>query len=165
MSCRHSAGVRADRMTSVRSCFSFLIFVFLSMYLPATAFAETAPRVPLSGHVLPALADAQPAKATAASGDPLSLTIVLRRTAAADFDRYLKDVYDASSAQYRNFLTPQGVSDRFGPSIDDYAIVRAYFVQQGFAVVEDSANRLTLTVRGARNLVESALHTRIGEYE
>ena len=162
MSCRHPPGVHA-RTACVRS-FAVLVFAFVFACLPLAAAAEGAPPLRLSGHVLPALAQAQPAKA-ASSDESLSLTIVLRRTDSAGFEQFLKDVYDPSSAQFHAFPTPAGVSDRFGPSAADYATVRAYFVQQGFAVDDDSPNRLTLTVRGARTLIESALHTEILDYE
>jgi len=160
MSCRHSAGIRLATACA-GSSFAFFVLALLVACLPR--FALAAQDVRLQGHVLPALAEAQPAPKSAGD-EALTLTIVLRRTDGAGFDRYLKDVYDPSSAQFRAFLTPQAVADRFGPSIDDYAIVRSYFVQQGFAVVDDSANRLTITVRGAQSLVESALHTRIVDY-
>ncbi|HJT99121.1 MAG TPA: Ig-like domain-containing protein, partial [Rhodanobacteraceae bacterium] len=53
---------------------------------------------------------------------------------------------------------------RFGPDAGAYAAVRAYFAGQGFAIVEDSANRLTLTVRGTRAAAERALAVHIADF-
>jgi len=133
---------------------------------PDSAASNDASAIRLQGHVLSALADARLApKSGGASGAPLTLTLVLRRVDEDGFQRYLADVYDPKSVEFRHFSNPQQIADRYGPSVDDYAIVRNFFTGSGFSVVEDSANRLTLTVRASRDAVESALAVRIGEYE
>ncbi|MCB1777173.1 MAG: hypothetical protein KDI50_07040, partial [Candidatus Competibacteraceae bacterium] len=128
----------------------------------------TSDRVALPGHVLPALSMAQPVAAPSMAlkrvAEPLTLTIVLRRSDPAGFEQYLRDVYDPQSPQYLKFLNPEEVSDRFGPSQDDYDTVQAYFEQQGFTVAEGSRNRMTLTVAGVRSTAEKALRIEIGDY-
>lgn len=130
--------------------------------------ANSADRVALTGHVLPALSAAQPVVTTMAAplaAEPLALTVVLRRSDPAGFENYLRDVYDPQSPQYRKFLNPQEVSDQFGPSQADYDAVRAYFEQQGFTVAEGSANRMTLTVNGTRVAAEKTLGVAINDYQ
>ncbi len=125
-------------------------------------------RVALSGHILPALSAAQPVVTTMAASlvaEPLTLTVVLRRSNPAGFENYLRDVYDPQSPQYRKFLSPEEVSDRFGPSQADYDAVRTYFEQQGFTVAEGSANRMTLTISGTRATAKSALGVTINDYQ
>jgi hypothetical protein len=123
--------------------------------------------VRLPGHVLPALAKAKAVapQSQAAADEPLTLTLVLKRDDQAGFERYLHDVYDPSFANYRHFLTQSELSDRFGPSRDAYDGVLSYLQQNGFTLVEGSANRLTLTVRGTRAQTERALEVYIGDYE
>src|SRR5215831_16471231 len=62
--------------------------------------------VRLPGHVLPALTGATPVPPTPGAGaEPLTLTVVLQRTDQAGFDRYLHEVYDPASPQFRHFLS------------------------------------------------------------
>lgn len=130
--------------------------------------AQSSNRVALRGHVLPALSAAQPVvttKAAPLAAEPLTLTIVLRRSDPAGFDRYLRDVYDPQSPQYRKFMNPEEISNQFGPSQADYDAVRTYFEQQGFTVAEGSANRMTLMVSGTRATAKSALGVTINDYQ
>ena len=146
-------------------------FLALGMLLGASlAFAQSADRVPLAGHVLPALVRATDSTAPTVAGfaslddRPMTLTIVLRRADPAGFQAYLADVYDSTSRQFRKFLSPAEVSARFGPPQADYDIVAAYFLQRGFVLGEGSANRMTLTVNGTRSRVEQALAVEIKDF-
>ncbi|HUA33021.1 MAG TPA: protease pro-enzyme activation domain-containing protein [Candidatus Binataceae bacterium] len=124
-----------------------------------------APAVRLPGHVLPVLSKSTAVARTQATGEqPIDLTIVLRRDHQAAFDRFLHELYDPHSARYRHFLTQSQLADRFGPSRQDYALVRQYLVARGFTIVAESQNRLTLTVRGRRAKVERAFDVTIRDY-
>lgn len=147
------------------------LFAAALMLCAATATAEEpSARVALQGHVLPALARATPvirAQSLAvadSSREALTITIVLRRSDQSGFARYLNDLYDSRSPQFRKFLTPGQVSDRFGPSADDYAAVETYFVGQGFSVSQRSSNRLTMELTGTRQVAAKALATQILDY-
>lgn len=107
---------------------------------------------------------AAPAMALKRVSEPLTLTVVLRRSDPAGLENFLRDVYDPQSPQFREFLNPQEVSDRFGPSQADYDAVRAYFEQQGFTVAEGSANRITMIVAGTRAMAEKAMDVTISDY-
>ncbi len=147
---------------------NLLIAVVTALCAAISMAQQASPQVPLQGHVLPALVQATAASldnSTAQLGDDvLTLTVVLRRSDPDRFAQYLKDVYDASSPQYLRFLTPVAVTERFGPSADDFAAVSAYFSQQGFRIGEGSANRMTLTMYATRAAVERALSVHIGDY-
>ena len=121
----------------------------------------------LPGHVPQALVRAKryargpaPEKST----EPITLTVVLRRSDPPGFKAYLRRLYDPASADYRRFLTPRQLSDRFGPSKKTYAALRSYFQDLGFRVVEGSGNRMTLTLRGTRAQVRAALSVEISDY-
>ena len=143
-------------------------FVFLWI-VAGEAKAQQAPLITLPGHVLQALSRATPLDARlvakSSSIEPVALTVVLRRTDPAGFDRYLADVYDPKSANFRKFLTPAQIAERFGPSAQDYDAVASYFAARGFERVETSANRLTLTVRAPRATVEQALAVHLSDYQ
>jgi hypothetical protein len=157
---------RAGRFPLLPAFVSLMTALCCATYPGAqTAAAENGP-VKLDGHVLPGLAAAkiEAAKTAAADSEALALTIVLRRSDQAGFERYLEEVYDSASPQFRRFLTAQQVSDRFGPSHGDYAAVKNYFAAGGFAVVDESANRMTLTVSGTREAAKRSLAVRIEDY-
>jgi hypothetical protein len=120
--------------------------------------------VRLPGHVLPALTNATLAP-QAVGSEPITLTVVLRHDDQASFERYLHALEDPRSPGYRHFLSQRQVADRFGPSRQTYDQVLGYLRANGFALVEGSTNRLTLTVRGSRAAAEDALHVRISDYQ
>src|SRR5208337_1405303 len=68
------------------------------------------------------------------------------------------------SPLFRHFLTPDQVSDRFGPSRHAYEAVLHYLRSNGFSLVDGSANRLTLTVRGRRAQGERAFGVHIKDF-
>ncbi|TMH57761.1 MAG: hypothetical protein E6H55_15010 [Betaproteobacteria bacterium] len=107
--------------------------------------------VRLPGHVLDALERATPAPASPAD--------------QVGFDRYLHDVYDPDSPKFRHFLSQSQIATRFGPTRKTYNDVLAYFQQRGFTLVQGSANRLTLTMRGTRAHAERALSLAIRDYQ
>ncbi|HZY60110.1 MAG TPA: protease pro-enzyme activation domain-containing protein, partial [Candidatus Binataceae bacterium] len=150
-----------------------LVFLIAATARPvALAPADTHPErmVRLPGHVLAALARAKPVppadeRTRIAETQPLLLTVVLKRDQQAEFDRYLRSVYDPHSAVFHHFLAPQQVSDRFGPSREAYQAVLHYLKANGFSLVQGSENRLTLTMRGKRTQAERALGVHIRDFE
>ncbi|MEO8957563.1 MAG: protease pro-enzyme activation domain-containing protein [Rudaea sp.] len=116
----------------------------------------------LGGHVLPALT-----RATGATGigtQPLNITIVLARDDEAGFQQYLRDVYNAASPRYRQFLSQAQLAARFGPSQQAYEDVANFMASQNFVVETGSANRLTMTLYAQRGEVEHAFGVHIGDY-
>ena len=144
----------------------------LSLALGASTMLATAAgdgmRVPLGGHVPAALGVARALPSSLfdpkVQDDALTLTIVLQRSDQAGFEQFLRDVYDPQSPQYRKFAAPVDLAERYGPTPDAYAQVRSHFEREGFALVADSANRLTLTLRTSRTNAERALAVRIADY-
>jgi kumamolisin len=121
--------------------------------------------VRLPGHLLSAIEHATPLpKAPGADKEPVTLTLVLNHSDQIGFDRYLHDVYDSTSPHFRQFLDQREIARRFGPSPTAYDRVRGYLLAKGFQVVEDSANRLTITVRGTRAAAELAFEVPIRNY-
>jgi hypothetical protein len=120
--------------------------------------------VRLPGHVLDALAKAVP-DAKAHSDSRMSLTIVLRRDDQAGFDRYVRDLYDPSSGNFRHFLSQTQIADRFGPTRRDYAQVSAYLHDHGFKIVQRSKNRMTIAMRGTRAQTEKTFSAGISDFK
>lgn len=134
-----------------------VVALFLAAACTIASAADPGGRVALPGHTLPreVLADHRVVASDAsAQGEDLSITVVLRREDEAGFEQFLADLHDPQSPQFRHFLSPTAVSARFGPSADAWNVVAGYFAAEGFSVVEDSANRMTLVLRGTRAQAE-----------
>ena len=144
-------------------------FAFASKPAADSTLPDAAVRLP--GHLLAALAKARPVEpadehARAHEGaQPLLLTIILRRSDQRGFDRYLHDVYDSRSPLYGRFLTPEQLSDRFGPWRRTYGAVLGYLQNKGFTLTLGSADRLTITVRTTRSQAERAFAIHIRDYK
>lgn len=160
-----TSGVPATAPAAGRAI-GWLLGIVLA-WLPALALAADG-KTPLAGHVLPALTTAQRLPAAEALAldleAPMTLTIVLNRRDAAGFDVYRGAVQDPASPDYRRYLSPAALADRFGPSVADYTAVRDYFTAQGFVVASESAGRLTLGVTASRDRVAAALDVTIDAY-
>src|SRR5580658_1293655 len=158
-----------------RTLWWLLVFLFFSA-LPArlsvasTNFDHPTKSLPatvrLPGHVLPALAKATIVPSSSKSESaPITLTLVLKRNDQAGFERFLHDLYDPKSPNFRRFLTQRQIADRFGPSRSDYNSVLRWVKSKGFRLERGSKNRLTLTVRGRREQAERAFAVNIGDYQ
>ena len=123
------------------------------------------PRAVLPGHVPTAVASAEKLIARkAADADAITFTVVLRRSDPIGFARLLVDLYNPGSPHFRHFPSPREVSDRFGPSVSAWTEVSSYFSAQGLRVVEESDNRMTLTLSGSMPQVEKALALQLADY-
>jgi len=95
----------------------------------------------------------------------MRLVVALPIRNQAALDSFLKEVYDPSSGSYRQFLTVEQFTARFGPSQQDYDEVIRFAETHGFTVVGTSRNRLNLDVVGSVAAVEAAFHVTMGVYD
>ena len=99
----------------------------------------------------------------AAQAMRLVLVMPLRNQPALD-DLLLK-LYDPSSPSYRQFLTVEEFTARFGPTQQDYDAVINFAKTNGLRVVGTSRNRVNVDVEGSVANIEQALHLTIGLYQ
>jgi subtilase family serine protease len=107
--------------------------------------------VPLVGH-LPA-------------NQSMDITLILQHRNQAELDQLLKDLYDRTSPSYRQFLTVEQFTERFGPSREDYETVKNFARANGLRILSTSSNRMNLRVRGSVENIEKALNVRMGVYQ
>jgi hypothetical protein len=132
---------------------------------PLAARAQVPPAARLPGHVLRVLPSATKLPRDPSAGDrPLTLSVLLDWSDPAGFAAYTKSVEDPKSPNYRRTTSPAELASRFGPSQQAYDAVLAYLQQRGFALVDGSTNRLTLTVRGTRAQAERAFSVSLDDY-
>lgn len=133
-----------------------------------TAAAQTAPvsLVRLPGHVINALPAATKQQRTAAmANDPLTITVMLNWSDAPGFEAFKQQFEDPLSPGFRRGLTPDEFNSRFGPTQQAYDQILAFLRDKGFVLVQGSANRLTITVRGTRAQAEQAFQVNIDDYQ
>ncbi len=95
----------------------------------------------------------------------LRLDIVLPLRDQAGLDSFLKEVYDPTSPIYRNFLTVEEFTERFGPTQEDYDAVVAFAKGRGFNVVGGSRDGMDVQVEGSVTVIEAAFNVAMGVYQ
>jgi len=94
----------------------------------------------------------------------LSLVIGLPLRGREEFSNLLQQIYDPSSPQYHQYLTPQQIARRFGPAEQDYQAVVAFAQTNGLQVAGIYADRTLLRLEGTVADVEKALHVTLQVY-
>jgi subtilase family serine protease len=92
----------------------------------------------------------------------LSLVLPLRNQAA--LEDFLNKLYDPSSASYRQYLTVEEFTAKYGPTQEDYDTVIRFAQASGLTVVGTSRNRVNVDVTGPVANIEKAFHLTMGLY-
>jgi kumamolisin len=95
----------------------------------------------------------------------MDITLILQHRNQAELDQLLKDLYDRNSPSFRQFLTVEQFTEKFGPSREDYETVKNFAKANGFQILSASRNRMNLRVRGSVETIEKALHVTMGVYQ
>jgi subtilase family serine protease len=95
----------------------------------------------------------------------MQLEIVLPLRNPSELGKFLQELYDPTNPNYRNFLTVDEFTARFGPSQEDYDAVIQFAKANGLRVVGQSVNRMNVSVTGTVGDIEKALHVTLGVYQ
>ena len=95
----------------------------------------------------------------------MRLVLVLPHRNQAALDNFLKELYDPSSASYRQFLTVEEFTAGLAPARKDYDAVISFAETHGFTVVGTSRNRMNVDVAGPVANIEEAFHVTMGVYQ
>ena len=99
------------------------------------------------------------------AGQSMHLVLVLPHRDQAGLESLLQELYDPASPSYRQFLTVEEFTARFGPSQEDYDAVVSFAQAHGFTVVGTSRNRMNVDITGLAANVEEAFHVTMGLYQ
>ncbi len=93
--------------------------------------------------------------------------LMLSRTSAqeAALNKYLAELQDKSSPNYRKWLTPGQFGKLYGPADSDIAAIVAWIQSQGLRVDGVSSGRTNIAFSGNVAQIERALHTSIHSYQ
>jgi subtilase family serine protease len=95
----------------------------------------------------------------------LQLDLVLSLRDPQGLSAFLADVYNPSSPNYRQFLTPAEFTARFGPTVEDYDTVVRFAKTYGLEVVGGSRDGMLVQVKGSVSNIEAALHVNMRTYQ
>jgi len=94
----------------------------------------------------------------------LRFDMVLPLRDRAGLQSFVQEVNDPASPSYHQFLTPQEVTARFGPSQEDWDTVVAFAKASGFQIVGGTRDSRDLWLTGTVANVNKAFHVTLGNY-
>ncbi|WP_409462310.1 protease pro-enzyme activation domain-containing protein [Amycolatopsis sp. GA6-003] len=130
--------------------------------LSVAGVANADPLVALPGNAAPLAASARSGDVAAEQQIPAALSLKLHNQQA--LSRFLADVQDPASPQYRRFLSPEQFTAAFGPTQAEAEQAVNFLKRSGARDIEVSGNRQAITFSATAGQLESAFHTRIGNY-
>jgi subtilase family serine protease len=98
------------------------------------------------------------------STNRLNLAIGLPLKDKAGLEVFLSRVYNPTCPEYKHYLTPEQFSDRFGPTLDDYAAIVNFAQRNNLKITATHADRLLLDVSGAVSDIQNAFHLTLRTY-
>jgi kumamolisin len=99
-----------------------------------------------------------------AADEPVIFDLVLRMPGQLAFDAYAREVDSPASPDFRHFLTPSEIGERFGPSEVQLARLDAELGRRDLAVIERYPERTALRVSGTARAVEAAFRVVLDDY-
>jgi kumamolisin len=135
--------------------------------LPAAAlFAQAQLMPPLTNHVRDAVRTGTARFIQRMPTDQvLQLNVVLPLSDRPGLNAFLKALYDPSSTTYRQYLTPQQFTARFGPTQAQYDAAVSYLQSNGLTIVGGSRDGMDIQVKGPVSVIENAFHITMGTYQ
>ncbi len=134
------------------------------LILPGLRAPAAVERQVLHGQVTAAATHLQPV-GRMAGANRLDLAIGLPLRDPQRLGKFLQQIQDPSSPNYRHYLTPAQFTERFGPTQADYQAVMAFADANGLTVRAMHPNRLLLDVNGSVADIERALHVTLRVYQ
>ena len=95
----------------------------------------------------------------------MNLDIVLPLRNQAGLDMLVSEIYDPTSAHYRQFLTVPEFTAAFGPTVADYDAVVQFAKMNGLTVTGGTRDGMEVQVKAPVSAVEAAFHVRMGTYQ
>jgi len=91
----------------------------------------------------------------------------LRRPPAleGEFVHLINEMHDKTSPEFRHWLTPQEIGDRFGLAQQDLDTIKSWLQSRGFTVHYIYPTRMLMDFSGTAGTIRSAFHTEIHSLE
>jgi len=149
------------RLRSISPTITVLAIVFLAYTL-----AQAEPQSLLTRHVRDVVANGQaPLVGHLPATQSIRFDMVLPLRDRAGLQSFVREVNDPASPYYHQFLTPQEVTARFGPSQEDWDALVAFAKASGFEVINGTREERDLRLSGTVASIEKAFHVSMGVYQ
>jgi subtilase family serine protease len=151
---------------SRRSSFISPTITILAIVFLANTLSQAEPLPLLTRHVRDVVVQGQaPLVGQLPATQSIHFDVVLALRDRAGLQSFVQDVNDPTSRSYHQFLTPQEVTARFGPSQEDWDALVAFAKASGFEIVSGSRDAMDLRLTGTVASVEKAFHVTLGVYQ
>jgi kumamolisin len=149
----------------IRRLATSLLTVFaLASVLNIVCFAQS--KRLLSDHVRGVVANGQARSLGRLPAEQaMRLVLVLPIRDQAALDQFLKELHNPAGPSYRQYLTVDEFTTKFGPTQQDYDAVLRWAETNGFKVVGASRNRRNVDVTGSVATIEAAFHLNMTLYQ
>ena len=143
-----------------------LLLTIVAIVSGATIVSQAQPQAPVTRHTRDVVVSGQaPLIGHLPANQSMNVVLVLQHRNQTELDQFLKDLYDRSSPSYREFLTVEQFTEKFGPSREDYETVKSFAKANGLQVLSVSRNRMNLRVSGSVANIEKAVNVTMGLYQ
>ena len=147
---------------------AFMVFAAVLAFISASAlfsYGQTAQTLP-TRHVRQEVANGQARLVGHLSAtEILNFDIMLPLRDRPGLQSFLREQYDPSSPFYHLFLTPQEVTERYGPSQEDWDALVAFAKASGFQVIGGDRDGRDLWLSGTVANIEKAFHVTMSVYQ
>ena len=151
-------------MQSARRTCAAVATAIVSLGVAAVpAVAARPARTPLRGST-PRWAQPARDRGDAAGSRPVTVTVWLPMRDADGADALVQQLSDPASATYGQYLSPDGVNQRFSPSDADVAAVKKFLAGAGLSVGDVPSDNRYVEATGTLGQAESAFATRVHRY-
>jgi kumamolisin len=99
-----------------------------------------------------------------AANTSLDIIVALNFSHPEAIEAYNAELNDPASPNFRQFLTPKEIGERFGPAQADYDAVVAHLQANGLTITKTPENRMTVHATGTAAQMESAFGVKINTY-
>jgi kumamolisin len=145
---------------------AWIALVCAIMFLLFTIPVEAQPQLLLTRHVREAVASGEaPLIGRLPATQSMNFDIVMPLRDRAGLQSLLRQQYDPASPFFQQFITPQEVTARFGPTRADWNAMVAFAKSSGFEIVGGTLDGRDLQLIGTVANVEKAFHVTIGLYQ
>ena len=96
--------------------------------------------------------------------EPITFALTLRMALDGAVERYLEDLYDPTSLEYRHFLTAAEFGAIFGLPLDRLHSVEDWAVSEGFEVLGSWRQRTAIRLRATADRIADVFGVRLGRF-
>ncbi|MFY9645915.1 MAG: protease pro-enzyme activation domain-containing protein, partial [Terriglobales bacterium] len=133
--------------------------LFLLTLAALVSVCQAAPQPLLTRHTREAVVNGE-AKLVGRlpSAQVLHFDVVLALRHQPELQDFLQELYDPSSSSYRQYVTPEQFTERFGPSQEEFNGLIAFGKASGFTLLGGSRDSMDVQFKAPVGAIEKAFH-------